>query len=240
MATTTENSVLVALSELASMETGRIEAERARAAKAMRELEEKAAHAAAVAREEAARTAEAERLRKQKLEAEATVRVAAELEHERRLAAMRAELDSIKQDRALAHELLTARVAAPAEPRRGGLVVAFGISSSIAAALAALLVVQANASRAPVRAEAPAAPAVVAIESPAEDVVPEIEAAALDAEETPAAVAPVAAARERGRVTPHVRPVRDTHDEHEHDAHDLGHALDFGDGDGMLPSGHHL
>ena len=239
MATTTDNSVLMALSELKQMESTRLDDERTRAAaraQAQKDETERTA-AAALALAEAARVQET--LQREKVAAEARARVEAELEHDRRLAAMRAELDSIRRDRDVIHGTLTARAAAAAQPPRSrGLAIAFGVSSSVAAALAALMVVQANQHVAVVPAAAPAASTeiVTALASEAAELETSIEVEL--AGETPESpVAPAApAARPDGRpIRDRVRPHHDRTD----DPHpDLGTALDFGESDGMVPVGH--
>lgn len=231
---TTDNSVLCALRELGAIEDDRIERERkaqAAAAAAAIEAKEKAARAEAqrLAAEAAQRT-EAQLRAAIEIDAKAK----AEAERDQRMAAMRAELESIQAERSvLRAEVLSRGAARPEAPRRGyGL--AFGLSSVVAAALAGALVMQAQHTE-PVSPRYEPALTVVERAPVAAEAAPEVAPASapvLEAEvETPA----LAESR------PHRHPIRDrvrdttTGDER----HALERDLDFGDGEGFLPGDAH-
>jgi hypothetical protein len=221
-----DNSVLIALRELSSLESDRIEREQReasakKAAEEARVLAEKQAAAARVLAEEQAKQQIA-----LTLELETRARISAEAERDQRMAAMRAELAAIESERALLRAELITR-GAP-EPSRRGYGLAFGLSSVVAAALAGLLVMRAEAPR-PVAVPSPSAPAVVAAPRSIEPAA-EVVAAPAPPAAAPEAESPSAATRPHR----HVRP-RETTVEH----HDLSTGLDFGDEDGLLPGEAH-
>ena len=135
--TTRDDSVMLALSELRRLEAERVEEERkageARAAaeaRARSEAEAREAHARAVAEEEA------------RIRVERDLRVR-DLEAERRLAALRAELDAVRADRERIHAVVAQLGHEPSPPRRdtrGWL--AFG--AALAAATAILVAILAR------------------------------------------------------------------------------------------------
>lgn len=232
----TENSVLFALRELTALEADREQRERAAKA-AEHEAREAArraqaeAEATRLAAEAAQREADA-----QKLVIEARARAEAEAERDLRMATMRAQLASIEAERAQLRAELVSRHQTP-EPRRGyGL--AFGLSSVVAAALAGLLVMQANAR--------PVAPVAAPVSH--EDVSAHREVAdePVGAEVAAEVALPEPALVEVPSVSPRPirhRPERPVHgvdhgtDHHTDHGPDLG--LDFGDEDGLLPTDAH-
>lgn len=227
-----DNSVLIALRELSSLESDRIEREQREASA------KKAAEEARVVREREAAAARvlAEEQAKQQialtLELETRARISAETERDQRMAAMRAELAAIESERALLRAELITR-GAP-EPSRRGYGLAFGLSSVVAAALAGLLVM---------RAEAPRPIAVPSASSPALDAAPRSAEPTVEVEaEVVAAPAPEVAAPEPEAPSAVTRPHRHGHPREtaataEH--HDLSTGLDFGDEDGLLPGEAH-
>lgn len=229
-----DDSVLCALRELGAIEDDRIERE---------QNAEAAAKAAAIEAKERAARAEAQRLAAQeaartemqlRAAIEIDAKAKAEAERDRRMAAMRAELESIQAERSLRRAEVLSRGAARVESPRRGYGMAFGLSSVLAAALAGALGMQAQ------RAEPvvpPVAPAVSVVEPAPVTAVPPVAPAvtAPVPEAEVAALAPVLA-------RPHRRPIRDrdrastTSDERQA----LEAELDFGDdGEGLLPGDAH-
>ena len=141
--TTRDDSVMMALSELAAIERARVDEEArrevaARAERARIEAEAKlAAQREAEARAEREREAHAARV----AEAEARLRVSAEAAAEDRAAALRREIDAIRAEREAMRAALEERVAQPAPRGASPWALAFGLSSLVAASLAALLVI---------------------------------------------------------------------------------------------------
>lgn len=229
-----DSSVVVALSELVRMEESRIEEERAsRAAQEaervrMRELAEREAHEAEQRRvESAAKAALA-------LEAEARMRLEADRDQGKRIEAMRAELARAVAERSALHASLEARMAAPSDaPRVRGWAMAFGVSSLVAASLAALLVVNAQEARV-VAAPAPApAPAALVREVPIAVAVPSEAPPAAAAEEVaPQSAAPQARGTRPIRGHGH-RPTTDPTESATGD--DLGLGSDDGSDDVLSP-----
>lgn len=227
---TNENSVLFALSELTALENDRVARER-KAAEEKAAAEARRAKAVLEAEKaQAAEMARLEQLRALAVEAEAKAKAQAESERDQRMAAMRAELDAISGERAQLRAELMTRAAAPEAPRRGyGL--AFGLSSVVAAGLAGLLVMQAQARPVVIPSSAPVAVAPVVVEAPVVEL-PAVEAAPEVVVEAP--VAP-AVTRPRGETRPHRHDDREVTRPEPH--HDLG--LDFGDDEGLLPTDAH-
>jgi hypothetical protein len=230
---TTDNSVLCALAELGALEDGRIEREKkaqAAATAAALEAKEKAARAEAqrMAADEAARV-EAQLRAAIEIDAKAK----AEADRDQRMAAMRAELESIQTERSvLRAEVLSRGTARPETPRRGyGM--AFGLSSVVAAALAGALVVQAQRSEPAAPRYVPAVPVIEHAPSVLEvDEIEPVSAPVVEAVEVEAPVAPA--------VRPHRHPPRDrSHETATEDRHALDRDLDFGEGEGLLPGDAH-
>lgn len=185
-----ESSVVMALSELVSMEESRIRDEATR--RAQQEEDERRAReeTARAQREAEQRAAEARAQAERVAEAEARLRVEADRERDARIAAMRAELARAEADRLALRADLEQRALAPAPTNRPtGWALAFGLSSLVAASLAGLLAVQSHQPPAIVVAAAPVAAPVAA--SPAHEE-PALEREAPVVDEAPAA--PVAEA----------------------------------------------
>ena len=196
---TADSSVVVALSELVRMEQERIESDREREEKRLAEARAERERVDAAAR--AAEQAQMERAARdaQVAEAEARLRVEADRERDQRITAMRAELARVESERQAMRIDLESRLA-PREPARpSGWALAFGMSSLVAASLAALLVMQGS------RVDAmPPAPLAVstraAVTAPAVETAPLVVAPA--ATPTPEA-APAVAASPAPRVHRH-------------------------------------
>lgn len=220
-----ENSVMFALGELAKLESDRLADESARS-------ERRAAQARLEHERELAALEEAERQAKEReaktravAEAEARLRVEAEVAQDARMTAMRAELARVAQEREEMHRNVIESARTPiARSSSRAWPLAFGLSSVVAAALAGLVVMQAQTAPRVVEVErrvivevpvtAPAAPApIVTTTAP--------EAAPLEAVQTPSRPARSRPDRirtdSRVETTPH---------------HDDG--LDFGEGDDVL------
>lgn len=169
--TDSQNSVLFALGELAQLETARVAEERAREAsrreQAQRETERLAAAQAAAARQQAL---EHERTRAV-AEATARLRIEAELEQDVRMTALAAELRRVQADR----EAMQARVVQAHAMRVDAGTpsrlwpIAFGLSSLVAASLAALVVLQAGSEPQVVEIERPV---IVEVPAPAPSSLP--------------------------------------------------------------------
>ena len=144
MATETkDSSVVMALSELVQLESARIENDRVR--------EEERIAAVSAERERVASAArEAERVRGERAaqdarvaEAEARLRLEADRDRDQRIASMRLELARVEAERLAMRADLESRVLGRTEPSRpSGWALAFGLSSLVAASLAAVLAVQ--------------------------------------------------------------------------------------------------
>lgn len=223
---TRDDSVMFALGELARLEADRVAGERERERRRVeeehiareRELEARAAEARlAEEREHKARVV---------AEAEARLRVEAELAQDARMTTLRAELARVQSEREAMHRtvLEVARPAPGPTPARGW-PLAFGLSSVVAAALAGLLVLQAQSAPRVIEVErrviVEAPPAASSVEAPAPAVPVEVAVPVVTAptpEPRPARHRPVAA---RPPVT---RPVVDRDD-----------GLDFeGDGEDVI------
>lgn len=178
-----ESSVLMALSELQRMEQDRIESDREREARKIAEARIERERAEAAAREAERQRAEQAAQKARVAEAEARLRVEADRERDQRIAAMRAELARVEQERqAMRDDLEQRRVTPPA--RTNGWALAFGLSSLVAASLAGLLVMQ-QGTRPMVVPVGPAATPVVFVPAPhGEDMM-------VRADDAPAAPAPV-------------------------------------------------
>ncbi len=238
---TTDNSVLCALAELGALEQGRIEREqnkKAAAQAAARDAEQRAAQAEAqrLAAEETART---EAQLRAALEIDAKAK--AEAERDQRMAAMRAELESIQAERSLLRAEVLSRSALRPEPPRRGYGIAFGLSSVVAAALAGALVVQAQRPE-PItpRYESTYEPSVSVVERASS--APERVTAPMEREPAlevaaPAEAAPAEAPVARTRRHPHRDRTRETVTTD--DRHALERGLDFGEGEGFLPGDAH-
>lgn len=176
-----EDSVLVALGELARLEAERQDEER-RAAEARRERAREEAAREAEARAERARREEAEAQRARAIaEAEARLRVEADVAQDARIQALRAELARVQAEREAMHRAAIERTQVTPSPSPRVWPLAFGLSSVVAAALAAMLVMQAQTPprtvEVPVAAPstapaAPATPAPPAAVDPAREVAP--------------------------------------------------------------------
>lgn len=182
-----DDSVLCSLRELHDLEMQRIDRETAEA-RARRETAARvAAEAERIAAEERrAKEAESERPRLE-VEARARLDVDAEVsqatrESQRRVEALRAELEAVQSERRFLHErALSASVTPHPTPKSRGWAVGFALMSTIAMALAALLVVQSGQTPAPqvVIREVPV-PVEVLVPEPRREVVepaPVVEAA---------------------------------------------------------------
>jgi hypothetical protein len=140
----TESSVIMALAELQKIEEERSEAKRREEAAAeraeaqrRREMEEQAARA------ESERRAAVERDRI-RAEAEARLRVDAEVARDRSLEDLRARIAAVQAEREALKSELHDRIEAHQRPQQSRWALAFGMSSLVAAALAGVLVVQAQ------------------------------------------------------------------------------------------------
>jgi hypothetical protein len=229
-----DSSVVVALSELVRMEETRMSDERAQTAAREAEIVRARERAEAEAKEAEQRRIESAAHAARVADAEARMRLEADREQARRIDAMRAELARVEAERATLRADLEARVATPSDaPRVRGWAMAFGLSSLVAASLAGLLVMNAQAPRT-VIVEAPRAP--VAITTPAIEVAAdEVDAIETATEErvVEAAATPVAsprAGRHGHRVTAHADT---TPADHAHD--DLGLGTDDGSDDVLTP-----
>lgn len=241
---TREDSVLFALGELARLESDRQHAER-RAEEQHREEEERR-------REREAREREAEARRREELEAraravaeaEARLRVEAELAQDARMSTLRAELARVQAEREAMHRSVLE--ASRPSPEGGiasrGWPLAFGLSSVVAAALAGLLVMQAQTPPRVIEVTrpAPVAPVASPVASSSSPASPEVAPAEESAAPAPVAspASPTVASR---RVVHPRREATDTaaqtdgrtHSSVRDRAHD--EALDFGDdGDDVL------
>lgn len=195
----TETSVMVALSELQKIEADRIEsargAERARAEEEARRTREEAAASR--------KQAELERVR---IEAEARARVELAASRDRSLDELRARIASVQADREALRRDLRARIErAPEVPRRSPWALAFGLSSLVAAALAAMLVM--HAQRAP---EIVTRTVEVPIVAPAADRHDPIAAPRIAAAREPEPVLEAPSSVRPPRVRPHRPPPRRT------------------------------
>jgi hypothetical protein len=225
-----ENSVMFALSELAKLESDRLADERART--------ERRAEQARLERErEVAALAEAERRAKEReaqsravAEAEARLRVEAEVAQDTRMTAMRAELARVAQEREEMHRNVIESARTPAaRPSSRAWPLAFGLSSVVAAALAGLVVMQAQSAprvveverqvivQVPVAAPSAPAPVVSATVAPAAAPVEVVDTAS-----RPERARPDRVRADRVRTESSVQTT----------AHDDG--LDFGEGDDVL------
>ncbi len=191
-----ESSVLMALSELQRMEHDRIESDREREARKIAEARAERERIEAAAREAERQRVEQAAQQARVAEAEARLRVEADRERDQRIAAMRAELARVEQERqAMRDDLALRRVAPPARPN--GWALAFGLSSLVAASLAGLLVMQQGTRPMVVPVGATAAPVVFVPAPHGEDMM--VRAA----DEAPAAPAPVVEAAAPAPVRPH-------------------------------------
>jgi hypothetical protein len=226
---TRDNSVLFALGELARLESDRVADEKARAearqAEARRAAEREAAEREEASRREADREAKTRAI----AEAEARLKVEAELAQDARMIALKAELARVQAEREQMHRsVLDASrpaVAPPAPTRAWAL--AFGLSSVVAAALAALLVVQAHEPPRVVEVERQVVvtmPAPLATQALEAEAAP--EAAPLAAAEPPAP-APLRTPRRDPRTTRTTRHVPTT-------STSMDDGLGFGDDDDVI------
>jgi len=214
---TRDDSVMFALGELARLESARVSEERERElrrAEDERRALERAAEERAL---EARRTEEREAKARAVAEAEARLRVEAEITQDARMTALRTELARVQSEREAMHRsVLEATHATPpsAPASARGWPLAFGLSSVVAAALAGLLVMQAQTTPRVIEVErhvlvsvpaAPSAPATPAL------VVAAPEAAPPEVAEAPRA----AVVRTGGRSRPVVArdPVVRPHDD---------------------------
>jgi hypothetical protein len=227
-----EDSVLFALGELARLESDRVLAER-RAEEQRREEDARRQEREVREREADARRREELEARARAVgEAEARLRVEAELAQDARMSALRAELARVQAEREAMHRSVL-EASRPAPETAGGArgwPLAFGLSSVVAAALAGLLVMQAQTAPRVVEIPAPGAvgapiatPAPRPVEAPPAAVEATPPAAAVEAAPAPVASPTRRVAHpRRGDPTP-VREAR----------HDDG--LDFGEeGDDVL------
>lgn len=199
MATTREESVMTALSELQELESDRIAAEQAETERQAAAREQERAEA------EARRKAETEHLTRV-AEAEARLRIESEekarmADSDRRIEAMRAELLTIQRDREEMHLRVQSMAALDAPPpkRSRGWMAAFGAATVVAAGLGALLMLQQPTVQ------------TVYVPTPAPDVAEVVDAppappAVLEAPEAPAPAADPAPAAPTRPTRTQVRP----------------------------------
>lgn len=220
-----ENSVMFALGELAKLESDRLADEQQRTERRVEQARlEREREAAAL--EEAARQAkEREAKTRAVAEAEARLRVEAEVAQDARMATMRAELARVAAEREQMHrDVIEASRAPVAQPPSRAWPLAFGLSSVVAAALAGLVVVQAQQ-----------APRVVEVER---QVVVQVPVAAAPppapiVTETPAAAAPAVEATPVARA-PRRQPDRRTESREVTTTMQHDDGLDFGEGDDVI------
>jgi hypothetical protein len=137
----TDNSVLIALSELQELESNRVLAEQ-RAKEERQRVERERIEAELRAKKEAEAAANVARERFQ-IETEARLRIESEAKRDRSLEMLRAEIAAVQAEREAVRLELTARIAkASVPPPRGPWALAFGLASIATASLAGLLVFQ--------------------------------------------------------------------------------------------------
>ncbi len=216
-----ENSVMFALGELAKLESDRLADEKGRTDRRMEQARLEREREEAALAEAQRQAADREIKTRAVAEAEARLRVEAEVAQDARMASMRAELARVAAEREEMHRSVIEANRAPlAQPPSRAWPLAFGLSSVVAAALAGLVVMQAQSAPRVVEVErqvivqvpvaAPLAAAPVVVETVASEAAP--------SEVTAAASRPARTRPDRVRTEVRTQPT---------DRHDDG--LDFGD-----------